>query len=264
MNKFLCMILAAAFCLLMPVTIFADTLSADDGNEWKVTYDASGLSTNFSSGAGYASVTDAMPGDTIRYEVSTINNKSGNTDWYLSNSVVNSLETGNASGGAYTYQLYYIADDGTTTTLYDSTVGGRDGEGLKQVNTTTDGNYFYLGRLSNGQSGTVMLDITLEGHSQTNDYMSKLAQLTMNFAVEEAINSTITRNNTVTQTVPGNIIYLQDTPKANTDVLTGPKTGDAVLPMILSILGIVVGILLVVIWGISGRNRKTAKEEAMI
>jgi hypothetical protein len=258
------MFLAAALCLLMPVTIFADTLSADDGKEWKVTYDASGLSTNFSSGAGYASVTDAMPGDTIRYEVSTINNKSGNTDWYLSNSVVKSLEADGATDGAYTYQLYYQANDGTTTTLYDSTVGGRDGEGLKQVNDTTENNYFYLGRLSNGQSGTVLLDITLEGHSQTNEYMEKLAQLTMNFAVEEAINSTITRNNTVTQTVPGNIIYLQNTPKANTDVLTGPKTGDAILPMILSGLGMVIGILLVVIWALNSRNRKTAKEEAIL
>jgi hypothetical protein len=261
------MILAAAFCLLMPVTIFADTL----GNEqdWTVTYNGNGLSTNFDTSDASSMITDAMPGDTIQYVISTRNDKAGNTDWYLSNSVVQSLEDeGNASGGAYTYQLSYIASDKTETVLYNSKVGGdkaTDGRsGLSKVNITTDGNYFYLERLSNGQSGKVVLNITLDGNTQSNDYKDKIARLQMNFAVEEAINSVVTLNNTVTETAPGNIVYMQNTPKANTDVLTGPKTGDAILPMILSILGIVVGILLVVIWGINSRNRKTAKEEALI
>jgi hypothetical protein len=93
--------------------------------------------------------------------------------------------------------------------------------------------------------------------------MNKIADLQMNFAVEEVVNSVVTLNNTVTQTVPGNIVRLQN-PAANTDVLTGPKTGDTILPMILSGLGMVVGILLVVIWGVNSRNRKTAKEEAIL
>jgi hypothetical protein len=263
MNKFLCMILTAAVCLLMPVTIFADTLSNEDEN-WKVTYDEKGLSTNFDTTGVSSTIKGAMPGDTISYVISTQNDKSGNTDWYLSNSVISSLEDEDTAGGAYTYQLSYIANDGTTTALYDSTVGGDAGTGLTQVNNTTDNNYFYLGRLSEGQTGKVVLNITLDGNTQTSSYMSKFAQLKMNFAVEEAVNSVVTVNNTVTETAPGNVVYLQNTPKANTDVLSGPKTGDAILPMILSILGVAVGILLVIIWAVNSRNRKTAKEEAML
>jgi hypothetical protein len=265
MNKFLCVIFAAAFCLLMPVTIFADTIETKG---WTVTYAGNGFSTNFSTDAAVSSISDAMPGDTIHYEITTQNNKSGNTDWYLSNKIVQSLEldsnnqsTG-ASKGAYKYTLSYKANDGAETTLYDSTLGGDDGAGLTQVNDTTKNNYFYLGRLSNGQTGTVVLDIKLDGYTIEKDYMDKLARLQMNFAVEEAVNSVVTLNNTVTQTVPGNIVRLQN-PAANTDVLTGPKTGDTILPMILSGLGMVIGILLVVIWAVNSRNRKTAKEEAI-
>jgi hypothetical protein len=262
MNKFLCMILAAAFCLLMPVTIFADTLTNENEN-WTVTYNSKGLSTNFKGDVVSSTVKDAMPGDTIKYVVSTQNSKSGSTDWYLSNSVLQSLEDkSDASDGAYSYTLSYISSDGTTS-LYDSTVGGDNSNGLMDVNSTTNNNYFYLGRLSNGQSGQVVLEITLDGNTQANDYMNTIADLQMNFAVEEVVNSVVTLNNTVTQTVPGNIVRLQN-PAANTDVLTGPKTGDTILPMILSGLGMVVGILLVVIWGVNSRNRKTAKEEAIL
>jgi hypothetical protein len=264
------MILAIAFCLIMPATIFADTLS-NAADDWTVTYDGKNLSTNFKTSGVSASISGAMPGDTIQYVVNTQNNKSVNTDWYLSNSVVQSLEDTdgtNASDGAYSYKLSYVLN-GDTTELYNSKVGGttEDGvvsSGLKQVNITTDGNYIYLGRLSQGQSGQVILEITLDGNTQANDYMETIAQLKMNFAVEEAVNSVVTLNNTVTETAPGNIVYMQNTPKANTDVLTGPKTGDAILPMILSILGIVVGVLLVVIWAVNSRNRKTAKEEAIL
>jgi hypothetical protein len=257
------MILAIAFCLLMPVTIFAEDLT-NEADNWTVTYDGKSLTTNFKTDDVSSSITNAMPGDTISYVINTKNNKSGNTDWYLSNSVLQSLEKdGSASGGAYTYQLSYISSDGTTTSLYDSsTVGGDEGNGLLDVNDTTTDGYFYLERLTNGQSGQVVLTIKLDGHTQANDYMTKLAQLQMSFAVEEAVNSVVTLNNTVTQTVPGNIVRLQN-PAANTDVLTGPKTGDNILPMILSMLGMVIGILLVVIWGVNGRNRKTAKEEAI-
>jgi hypothetical protein len=260
------MILAAAFCLLMPVTIFAETIETTG---WTVTYAGNGFSTNFSTDAVASSIGNVQPGDTIHYEITTQNNKSGNTDWYLSNEIVQSLEldsnnnsTG-ASDGSYTYTLSYKANDGTETVLYDSTIGGEAGAGLTQVNDTTKDNYFYLGRLSDRQTGTVVLDIKLDGYTLENGYMQKLAKLQMNFAVEEAVNSVVTLNNTVTQTAPGKIVRLQN-PTANTDVLTGPKTGDSILPMILSGLGMVIGILLVVIWGVNSRNRKTAKEEAIL
>jgi hypothetical protein len=255
-DKILCLIFTMVFLLLAPVSVFADTLSA--GEDWVVTYNDKGLSTNFATDAVSQTVSGVMPGDTISYQVKTRNDKAGNTDWYMTNSVIESLEDDTASGGAYTYQLFYTAADGTVTTLYDSdTVGGDNSEGLMQVNSA-DGDYFYLGRLSEGETGTVSLNITLDGNTQTNSYMSKLAQLQMNFAVEDAVTSVVTINNTV----PGTYVPIDEVPAANATVLSGPQTGDVILPLVLSALGMVVGLLFFVIWAVNGRNRKTAKEEA--
>jgi hypothetical protein len=255
-DRILCLIFTMAFLLLAPVSVFADTLSA--GEDWVVTYNEKGLSTNFATDAVSQTVSGVMPGDTISYQVTIKNEKSGNTDWYMTNSVIESLEDDTASGGAYTYQLFYTDADGSVTALYDSdTVGGDDSEGLMQVNSA-DGDYFYLGRLAQGKTGTVTLSITLDGNTQMNSYMSKLAQLQMNFAVEDAVSSVVT----LTNTVPGTYVPITQTPKANATVLTGPKTGDVILPLVLSAIGVAVGLLFLVIWAVTGRNRKTAKEEA--
>jgi hypothetical protein len=254
--RILCRIFTMAFVLLAPVTVFADNLSVEE--DWVVTYGEKGLSTNFATDAVSQTISGVMPGDTISYQVTIKNEKSGNTDWYMTNSVIESLEDDTASGGAYTYQLFYTDADGTVSALYDSDrVGGDDSEGLMQVNSA-EGDYFYLGRLSQGATGTVSLNITLDGNTQTNSYMSKLAQLQMNFAVEDAVSSVVTINNVI----PGTYAPVTETPKANATVLNGPKTGDVILPLVLSAIGTAVGLLFLIIWARTGRNCKTAKEEA--
>lgn len=85
--------------------------------------------------------------------------------------------------------------------FFDSdAVGGEGitgtGEGLHQIPDALN-DYFYVGKLSPNQSGTITLGVRLDGETQGNAYQDTLAKLQMQFAVEE-----------------------------NTSISTIPKTGD--------------------------------------
>ena len=110
----------------------------------------------------------------------------------MTNKVLYSLEDRSKNsatgGGAYTYTLTYKGHDGETRTLFDSdTVGGENesaaGEGLHGA-TNALKDYLYLDTLAKGESGTITLEVALDGETQGNDYQDTLADLQMNFAVE--------------------------------------------------------------------------------
>ena len=92
-----------------------------------------------------------------------------------------------AEGGAYDYLLTYTDAKGTMTTLYASEKFGGDetknGQGLLAATKTLD-DYFYLGRMSKGDTGTVKLKVALDGETLVGTYQNTLASLQMDFATE--------------------------------------------------------------------------------
>lgn len=185
-------------CLAMMAMMVAGTTmtaNAEDfrGSEnWLADFTGDKIESNFTSAAIADEILQILPGDTITLEVAIQNSSEDETDWYMTNEVLETLEESKdaAEGGAYTYVLTYEGTDGTVTELYNSdTVGGEgdvtaDMEGLHQATDSLE-DYFFLERLDKGEKGTVSLFVKLDGETQGNDYQSTLARLQMNFAVEK-------------------------------------------------------------------------------
>ena len=134
------------------------------------------------------------PEDGILYQVTLTNKSSEAVDWYMTNSVIRSLEDSDAlrrsiaHDGAYVYELVYNMGKSDEKILYSSrNVGGeysRDGKvGLHEAATALK-KYTYLTTMNPGGSGVLTLYLQLEGDSQANSYQSTLGLLNMKFAVE--------------------------------------------------------------------------------
>ena len=163
----------------------------------RLIFDGDKMNSNFSSKEMAEEIYGILPGDTMELQVKIKNSGEEQTDWYMSNEVLKSLEEGSkAEGGAYTYVLTYYDPSGAEAVLYDSeTVGG---EGTSYVGKGRNKpripwmNFFYLDRLDAGKAGSVHLKVILDGETQGNGYQDTLARLQMNFAVEKVAPSTVT------------------------------------------------------------------------
>lgn len=237
-KKILCLMVAVVLTAGIQTTAFAKEYKGADG--WQVTFDGSRMNSNFKDSDIADSMTEVQPGDSIELQVNLKNEDSGKTDWYMTNEVVQTLEEAqeSASGGAYEYKLTYVGADNIEKVLYDSeTVGGEGssvaGEGLKQVDGSLE-QYFYLGRLSKGESGTVHLRVGVEGETATNGYQQTLAKLRMNFAVEKVKEGQTINKNKVIQ--EKNLIR------------TNPvKTGDTSKLFLLCACALISGLLLLAV-----------------
>ncbi len=239
-KKILCLVLTLALTAGMATTAFAKDYQGADG--WNVTFDGSKMNSNFKDSDVTDEMANIQPGDSIELKVQVTNSDSARTDWYMTNEVIQTLEDAkdSAEGGAYTYRLTYVGTDNKESVLYDSeTVGGegesQSGEGLKQVDNSTQ-DYFYLGRLSSGESGTVHLTVGVDGETQGNGYQMTLAKLRMNFATEKVTEATTTiKENKVEKKVPG---------KDNVITLTKRvKTGDTNLMLRYCTIALAAGIV---------------------
>lgn len=205
------------------MTVYAEDFIGSD--DWTVSFTGEKMESNFAASDIDESILNIQPGDSILVQVNISNDSERNTDWYMINEVLESLEDAVtvAEGGAYTYKLTYVAPDGAETVLYDSdVVGGEDvlsEEGLHQATGSLE-DYFYLDTLKVGEKAKVTLYVQLEGETQGNDYQDTLAKLQMNFAVE------LVEDGTIIQTV---------------------KTGDASPILMFSLLALISGILILVI-----------------
>ncbi|SDH95496.1 conserved repeat domain-containing protein [Pseudobutyrivibrio sp. 49] len=239
--------------------------------EWTVTFDSNEkLGSDYSTSALEAAkrILKVMPGDTVTYQATYKNASNASADFYLATDIVDSLEDGkDASGGAYTFQLYYTQGGNTTYLYNDDTVGGEsDVVGLHQVkelNQTSLGNdektYYKLGTLSNGGDGTVFLKITLDGNSQDSLYMDAVANIDLVFGAEKTPTTppeiktvtkyvTNTKTNRVVSKVPGGseIVVIRDPSMPLAGGGSGnPRTGDEILPVIACTVGLVLGILII-------------------
>ncbi|MDD3401983.1 MAG: hypothetical protein PHQ72_01320 [Hespellia sp.] len=243
-KKILCLALIAVMVLGTSMNVVARDLQGSDN--WLVNFDGNELDSNYTSQNVADDLKDFAPGDNITLKVNVKNSFAGDTDWYMTNEVIQSLEdASSASGAAYTYRLTYVAPDNAETVLYDSdTVGGEGstqaGEGLHQA-TGSLKDYIYMGRLSQGKSGRVQLYIALDGETSANDYQETLGKIQLKFAVEKVAAGTTTTQNRIVQSV----------------VKTGDDTRLMLISIILLISGIVVLILGIVTWK---RQRKHREE----
>lgn len=188
-KKILCLVMAGAVMAGTMTVGTGTTVYAEDftsQGDWSVTFDGEGMESSFSSQEMADEIYGILPGDSIEIKVDVRNDSQEDTDWYMSNEVLKSLEEGStAQGGAYGYYLRYVNGSGEETLLFDSdTIGGDEGEGALQEVTGSLEDYFYLDRLESDQGGTVYLTVALDGETQGNDYQNTLAQLQMNFATE--------------------------------------------------------------------------------
>lgn len=226
-KRILGFILAMVMIAAVPINASAETIKGS--SDWQVAFDGDKMSSNFKSSDLDASVYQIQPGDTALIEVALANTAKKDTNWYMSNEILKSLEDGSAAnGGAYTYILNYVNTKGETTELYNSdTVGGEDQNGLHPA-TDSLKDYFYLDRLAPDAKGKIELLVKLDGETQGNDYQNTLARLQMNFAAE-----VVEGNTTVTK--PGKDIKII-------------KTGDSSnIIMYLSIAAFAAGLVILII-----------------
>ena len=129
-KRILCLAMAAIMAVGIHTTAFAETLQG--GSDWKVEFNGSKMSSNFTSADMKKDIFQLQPGDTMELQVGLKNTSEKDADWYMTNEVLKSLEDSQsiAEGGAYGYRLTYVGPDKKETVLYDSeTVGGEDDEG---------------------------------------------------------------------------------------------------------------------------------------
>lgn len=237
-KRFLCLVMTAVMAVGASMTAYAKDYQGKDG--WLVSFDGEKMNSNFQSQDLAEDAGNIQPGDSILLKVNLKNDSSDETDWYMTNTVIKTLEEeSTANGGAYEYRLAYKDASGEETVLYDSaSVGGESAEGsdegLRQATNSLE-DYFYLARLASGGKGTVLLKVGVDGETQGNAYQETLARLQMNFAAEKvAAGGTETRNRTVHTTV---------------------KTGDGANILLFSVLALVSGLACMVFAG--KRMRRT-------
>lgn len=166
----------------------AEALAAGPVDGGSAKFTDRGMESDFKDSSVQQEIGRLLPGGSVTVQVKLENLRNQNTDWYMTNQVLRSLEesSDSAKGGAYTYELIYKDDaTGEETTLYSSqSVGGGDSrEGLHEADEAL-GDYLYLGRLGSGGTGKVSLTVALDAETLGNAYQSTLADLQMAFAVE--------------------------------------------------------------------------------
>ena len=244
-KRILCLAMAAIMAVGIHTTAFAETLQG--GSDWKVEFNGSKMSSNFTSADMKKDIFQLQPGDTMELQVGLKNTSEKDADWYMTNEVLKSLEDSQsiAEGGAYGYKLTYVGPDKKETVLYDSeTVGGEDaqkGEGLHQATDALD-KYLYLDRLSKGDVASVHLTVKLDGETQGNDYQDT----TVTKKGEDKV-----VNKTVTKTV--------QTPTKN--VVRSPKTGDTTQILAISAVALASGVILLILAVVLIKKRKEEKGE---
>ncbi len=192
-KKMFCLMLLVGLLISGTMTAYA-TGNTDTGGsnvpqgDWNVIFTSAGRVEDNLGGSSMINdrISTMQPGDKITVSVILGNQYNNTTHWYMKNTIIDSMEEAGASGGAYGYKLAYVDPAGTETVLFTSQkVGGENSDGLKELEKDNKLNdYFYLGGLAGGQGAKVMLTVELDGETQGNSYQDKVANLSMNFAVE--------------------------------------------------------------------------------
>lgn len=211
------LVTACAALLCAPVQAQADTPTAGwtvtFGSDMKMTSDYAQQKASVDKALG-----NLLPGDTFIITVHLENKSDLRTAWYMSSNAIKTLEEGSqASNGAYTYKLIYGGQE-----IYSSdTVGGDAADGFMEISNAT-GQWFWLGYIDGGKGNDVQIQMSLDGETQNNAYMSTVGKLAVSFAVEFNDGS----GRRVVQEQQGNTTTVQQ----GSDM---PQTGDTMWAVIL-------------------------------
>lgn len=241
-KKLLCLAMTAVVAVGASMPVYAEDYQGREG--WLAEFNGDEITSNFQSSDLADDASGIQPGDSIELSVSIENSSDTETDWYMTNEIVRTLEDASsaAEGGSYEYTLTYADPSGEETVIYDSSaVGGDaeagDAEGLHQLGESME-EYFYLGRLAEGEKGDVRVWLKVDGETQGNGYQQTLAQLRMNFAVEETAAGAAE---------PGTGDNTQKEQTIVKKIVKTIKTGDTTNIVIVSAAALVSGLILLAI-----------------
>ena len=187
-----------ALALVMIIGMSSSVLAESSSYDGTCTFTGSKIVSSFDSAKVASMVSGLQPGDDVTFNVQYKNGYDASTDWYMENSIVQTLEkttaakkvsgTGTAEKGGYTYELTLFKSDGSKTVLFSNEEVGGDAkvnkmEGLEPATNALD-DWFYIDTLKKGQSGKVVLHVAFDGETEVNDYMDTDGELNVRFAVE--------------------------------------------------------------------------------
>lgn len=232
---------------------FAQTNSGS----WDVTFTADNrLNSNYTAANLSSKVYEMQPGDSVDLTLHLKNDNPQPANWYMTNTVLRSLEeqsANGASGGAYEYELSYLGPDAVQDVLYTSDAVGGEGNnrrvGLKNATESLE-DYFYLDTLQPGQTATVNLRVALDGETQGNTYQNTLASLQLNFAVDPVTSTT----RTTTVTTPG------EPGRRAPFVNTGDDTDLTPFVLTAGVSGVL--LLFLALWGLGERSSQKRRRKA--
>ena len=138
-KKILCLAMTVIMAAGVHTTAFAKDYQGADG--WQVNFTGGKMESNFKSSDVTDELANIQPGDSIELKVQLKNSDSTDTDWYMTNEVIQTLEDAQSSaeGGAYEYKLTYVGSDNAEKVLYDSsTVGGEGTSKPRNISTSED------------------------------------------------------------------------------------------------------------------------------
>ena len=197
-------VLTISLALILSCSFSA--LAESSEYEGECSYNGSSINSTFSSSTIASAVEDLQPGDDVTFTVTYTNKADDDTDWYMENSIVQTLEkttarkkvsgTGEAENGGYTYELTHYDKNGDAEVLFsngevggetkvpDLKRSGKEMEGLEPATNALD-EWFYIQTLSKNESGKVVLHVAFDGETEVNDYMDTDGELNLRFAVEK-------------------------------------------------------------------------------
>ncbi len=187
MNRIVTLLLLLVLAMSMSLTAFAEDYKGREG--WEVVYEGNNkLTPNFTAGDIADELDILQPGDSMTLTITLKNASDKKVNFWMNNSILESFEeSAEGAGAAYEYILTY---SGREEPLFSSeNVGGDDttaGEGLHEATGALE-DMFFLETLDPGKTGVITLYVKLDGETQGNDYQDSMAQIEMQFAVEEVV-----------------------------------------------------------------------------
>lgn len=89
-KKILCLAMTVIMAAGVHTTAFAKDYQGADG--WQVNFTGGKMESNFKSSDVTDELANIQPGDSIELKVQLKNSDSGDTDWYMTNEVIQTLE----------------------------------------------------------------------------------------------------------------------------------------------------------------------------
>ena len=100
-KKILCLAMTVIMAAGVHTTAFAKDYQGADG--WQVHFTGDKMESNFENKTVSDELATIQPGDSIELKVQLKNSDKGETDWYMTNEIIQTLEEAqeSAEGGAY-------------------------------------------------------------------------------------------------------------------------------------------------------------------